>query len=1496
MAKVIDYSVWTNRELRAELVRRGLPDPSKAKKADRIGMLRNHDASVAAAAEVEALKKGLSSRVGGEVAGGVRPATAAQLIANRRARFGKAPEALPSAASRDVRAARLTDVRGSTITPDAVRTQRSKLWGDKVLLPQKPIPNRLASVKKSPVFISSNAVIGKAAKTPGLPDPLIGPMRPKGVVKTKPFTADVKSVTQPAAGPSLRGKAPVGVRLEDLPTEVATRVTAIYQRQAKTQGGWVNATSKDRKLVEMGLAEVSPTSGKLALTEKGLSAVDGGNPTLVKGGSVLRGPGPSTRGPGGEYKPLFQSIPKGRRGAGGELARDAAAVLEAKSLQHKAFSIRMASEVLNDTLGRMGRVGTLALEKTKTVGKPTIGRAGAALGGDVALDPGALRGARDEVKMATKNLIKVLEKANAKPAATRAASQRLNSALLELTRRGHIGSKKLLKKLSRDLRTASKVAEGDLKTLVKAAADEGLISARAAEAQVEGLKKSVAALKGKSGVGTALLSTHQKAEVSALLETTIASLERAKVTLSAGRAGGPPKMVLPTDFAGFEAMEQVAKESFIKSLGPDAVNAVKAMPGVIAAKESGLTWSPLLASQVLKVAAEVSGRSAFSAWGMASYISHTQGANMGGMSWGYRAGIWSEKFWPMLRTSGMRRAFQLVASQDTYNSGRLGQAFYEMGTTEISGIAHEMTRRGRTPEEMVHTFGQWFDAPPEAAVGIYGKAGGESVLEEAFRFLRIMGDAEMKKSTSFKGIAHAFLGSGKRTKETSDILKSTLAKIVEESADNPITYREMADRMSASAGSSGANMLVDIHAHQHLAAGLINASSGQRMVEDLIMAQMGSGAKTMEAAVQLSRNSGSDTFGRAAEVRVLLQKMGVSPENFRAPERGIRGGGAPWDLVMMADSKRGMQAVVPRPLLDVLAADMDNLVKATDASKPVVSGPSLKRLSAQYSAHITLMRRGMTAGLAILKPGYFVKNIHGSHVAGISSAGAVKAMEGNVAIGRAFEKFGSGIRGRVDEALPSVDRALGTNFEHSFLNSGIPAIDARIAEHVMLAKASGQKHASMIPSVALGPLNPLIRGILDDAVIPPNHLFRTGTGEVVMKKDLIREMIKQGVFESKASTFLIARPTLSNTVRNSRIGRAIEKVSRSDWTNIWARAMDTIETEQRIGMYLNSRLRNTFTDAEAGRLVREAYFDWKYPPVMIAERVLGSVPVLMFGSMWRNAIAHSLAVFADGSKTRRLMSLYKAQELAAGGLSNVDKEDRRDPWWNKTQSFIHRKPNDAEVEDSLKTLGVTTDQIAYALPEFIELGLMATAINTVMMTAATLQTGFREPITHDNFDSYFKYMTTTSSQFIDPYLTLLMQGFNGGGDPRYGGEYAGPVKATPNEKAIIDALESLDIAEKTGFSLARMLKAETKETAVKGGEKMTISQTPARIYRLLPPLVRLNNIIGAGIREEWGDDSADYFVETMAREFGVTGTPISSDADQVTMTKSRMRSISKRVE
>jgi len=1154
----------------------------------------------------------------------------------------------------------------------------------------------------------------------------------------------------------------------------------------------------------------------------------------------------------GKYRPAHESVHYATETAATRLA---VAKAEAAALQHRAVATGLVEGLLEGHLLQLQRFGVM--------GKG-VHRAA----------PGEFKAAREAFNEAISGLEKATE-GTASAAAVNKALGKVNNSFIRLAAHGSNKANVAVKAMFLEAKKSSSQVRRKLDTLIRSADKDATLSlAMDSATAIKRNDDAVAHILNEASSSGMVKGAGMQARVSSFLGDAEVSLRKAADTIRGGRLLTPEGAPSAMDYKAFEALNPEGKIAMLKSMGGEDVwKAIQEVPLSKAGGKSyetvgqrlgqrGADLTPLEASRVLNVASQQAKNMPFSAWGMQSYLSAAQGVDLlggGALSTATAMGARMEGYVAGLKTSGMRYIFKMVANKDVYNSGRLGEEMSQMGREEVFSLVSEMRKAGRSDDAIFRSLGQWMDAPPTNQLGTFGQAGSEAPLAEGLRFLRNLEEGARKDTSAFRTIAHSFLGSGRKSADQAKILNATLNKIIEESATNNITYSQFVQRMRASLRGGAAAETMKLH--EHLSAGVINASAGARMVEDLARIQAGFDMNTLLQAVKLSKNEGSDAFNRAAEVRALFQQMGISPENFRSTaKRGKKGGGASWDLVLSADSQNGLKAVVPRPLMDFLGNDISWMTKAEDAGKTWLLSPDLKNVAPSITSLIMLGRKGMTSGILLPKLSYFINNLHGGITQAITTAGGPAAFAATISTKRAFAIWNKATQETLDGFL----KRGGV----SFLDTGVPAMDARLAQVARDGAILGQKSASSIPAPQMGSINPMIRGILDDAIIPPNHTFRTTAGEVLEKRQIIREMMKEGVFETRAGRFLIP-PSIGidgGRPSTSILGDKFHKFVDGDWANVWSKAMDTIETEQRIGMYMHQRMTNGVSAKDAGRVVREAYFDWKYPPRLACIEVLSQVPVMMFASMWRNAVAHTASTMASGAKSRRLIQMYKAQEIATDAASTGDK-DNPSPWFGPkgTQSYITQDATEEEAVIGKGLLGAETGSTAIPTPEFISLGLVATTINTAIMSAGVVGTGFDEPVTHANRGRFIDYMRATSSQFIDPFLTISLQAIMGsGGDPKYGGDYDGPVRMNENEATTMAYINSPDSTLKALDWLPPLLNVEEKEVKVTGGFKTVADQRGLRTARLVPGWRKTVNIIGPIVRHQWGADSGDSFMEAFA--------------------------------
>jgi hypothetical protein len=420
---------------------------------------------------------------------------------------------------------------------------------------------------------------------------------------------------------------------------------------------------------------------------------------------------------------------------------------------------------------------------------------------------------------------------------------------------------------------------------------------------------------------------------------------------------------------------------------------------------------------------------------------------------------------------------------------------------------------------------------------------------------------------------------------------------------------------------------------------------------------------------------------------------------------------------------------------------------------------------------------------------------------------------------------------------------------------------------------------------------------MDDGLVPADRLYETVTKEVVSKRQLIREMVLEGVFESKSASFLLPGPKLGMRPRSTAIGNFMERWNSKELSNVWSGMMDTLEKQQRIGMFMDARMRRGFSGVESGRMVREAYFDWKFPPSLRVESVVSHIPLMMFGSMWKNAAAHTLSALADPKKAYNVISMWKTQEIGANALSSGDTESHRIPWWgaDSSLSFVTSDASDWDKRIGKSFLGAETGNLAYSLPEFISLGLVTTAVTTALMLGASVRNAGNTPITRENFSGAVEDMISVSSQFLDPYLLHATQTLTGSGVIRYGGGEERDVRMNADEATVLMHLTELEKANGWDYSPSSHFQAQIKDVKSTGGTKMVGDQNAVTGWRLVPGFTRVTRAVAPMIREAWGDDSAQVFQAILLKELGKAPQHVPTEDEALKMRDARLFAQTKRI-
>jgi len=367
-------------------------------------------------------------------------------------------------------------------------------------------------------------------------------------------------------------------------------------------------------------------------------------------------------------------------------------------------------------------------------------------------------------------------------------------------------------------------------------------------------------------------------------------------------------------------------------------------------------------------------------------------------------------------------------------------------------------------------------------------------------------------------------------------------------------------------------------------------------------------------------------------------------------------------------------------------------------------------------------------------------------------------------------------------------------------------------------------------------------------------------------------MTQGGVFSTQAKAFLLE--DASRVVE-----RSFKATPGSFWDKGWdvisrrpqkfAGWMDTLESHQRVALYLDARLRKGLSAEASSRLVREAYFDWTYPANLFGETAFMGLPVLMFGSMWKNAATHTIQALMDPRKAKRMMDMFKAADIGTDFYSEdttsmfpmeMDRFAKEMAWWSgkSGQLFVTEGASDEEAQSGVMFQGGPTTTMAWSTPGALNHDLLVLGANTALSTAIMVNDLGHTPRSHENIERYQQNLGMAMATFMNP----ITAGALGLGSPYK--SYDGKMKITPAEYALYNRMGWGD--------------PEYKVNEDYGGGKFRANQGTVRATRLMPGINRIIRDMDPVVRQQMGDPSVDLLHDLVAIEMGAKPYPIMGGA------------------
>jgi len=1154
---------------------------------------------------------------------------------------------------------------------------------------------------------------------------------------------------------------------------------------------------------------------------------------------------------------------------------------EMAGLQYKLAAVRAQEALVETSIARLEKLGALVRGSSKAKGAAPalVEFKAAARALDDAMTRMASKGDDAAREALSKAQVRYRNAMQRHVSASGAAADNAVYGLRELLKSSGDGLEALLVEATRvlpkapganQLRVAHRSFMMDLNAMLKSSPkDLGLSRAKTPILQAKGLEAGVRF----GGV---------RSMARAMSESTAKSAAR----LRAGE--NVAEEVSLYDFYRFKGTktEDLLRE-FRGTYGGEVFDALRSNP-VLQGLEKGVRPSDVQLSELVRTFATRASADPFGAWSMGIHLAKLGNLRLRGESAAYQmfahvdAVVKNLKIGPLLKRFG-------VGNEETLNIARMGVSFSQMGLDDLGatmGLFYKHVMRKVDPEQAALAWrkahptatklprkdvlqlwavresavtqirGFLTEALPTGGTSRFRSGGSATPFEEAIAAWRKLGEEGAKNAQSFHVAAKAFGGTGTSTGSATKQAVDSLAKLVfkkgKDGTYTRFTYDDLAAHSRKPFGES-ASALDDVRSHTFMAAGLINAASLNRVFDSLAARVAGFDTKALRSAQGLA-GSKEKVFD-AAQGLAVLEKLGIPPRTSRNLARkqreivelqGLRG-------VDGADD--AIKALVPTSYMKAMEDGLARFEKAADPVKAATPASVMRTVGTNVQRAMMLMRWGLTTGIIAPKASYYYKNLVGVMGQVSTSRGHAHAVMNAIAS-----------RGQVPWQQANPVYIGYTPIDGAF---------SRIIKH----NIEKFKTDNVLPPIQVRRMNQWVNGMFDSRLMPDDFVFTTKAGESLTKGQLIREMAKEGVYSTKASTLLLedAGVALATGMPGGSFVDRMWQALKKNPTR-YSRWMDDLESGQRVAAYMQRRIREGASAAESGALVREAYFDWSYTHVGLATELRAGIPMLMFPTMWENGIRHTVAALMDPAKAKRMMDLWKAGDITTRALSEPGDADmeslRRElPWWSQTsgQHFITRQATDEEAMMGVRYKGAPTTTMATALPNIMAHDLSLMMFNTALQTALFIDGAGRTRSTGLESRQYKEHLLQTGSTFLNPVAARLL-----GVDTAYE-SYDGKLTASPSEAKILGMAG---------------IPVQYKHAASETGYRYRAPSTGVWGTRLMPGLNRVARDLEPVMRRSLSTEANDFFLQALepevwrevgALELGAPAKPVQGGAGRLAM-------------
>jgi len=299
-------------------------------------------------------------------------------------------------------------------------------------------------------------------------------------------------------------------------------------------------------------------------------------------------------------------------------------------------------------------------------------------------------------------------------------------------------------------------------------------------------------------------------------------------------------------------------------------------------------------------------------------------------------------------------------------------------------------------------------------------------------------------------------------------------------------------------------------------------------------------------------------------------------------------------LEMYADPSGDFKAFIPRQWMDETLKRLSKVEKVAAEAHFSAKSPGIKKSIATIQGFYRLWQTSILTGAFLPRPAYWT----------------------NIYIGNVSQLIGEGrfAEAATMAASPVRDIIWASQRLASHTRLG-KYVDATL-DHVATKYGTDHPLASLTNAL----LNKNISQVLDPRLADDSARI---AGTAYTMGDIRRMALDQGVLTS-----FVSKSGLANMVQRADIGKRqafVDKIQAP--MQQWAEFADVLEQRQRIGLFTDLVINRGVDPEEAGRIVREALYDWEYPMTHYEAKLAKNI--FMFYNFHRRAMGQGMRILLD---------------------------------------------------------------------------------------------------------------------------------------------------------------------------------------------------------------------------------------------------------------------------